>query len=334
MKKMSEFTFGILTYNQETLVPETLESILYQVQTYGKDIRCRCIVVDDCSKDGTVQTVRGWMEQNADVFCETQLITNTQNRGTVCSYNRLLGMIGDENFKILAGDDLISSGNLFEKYQGLDDRSLYTFLRIELTDGKLGYDENALAVYYFNQTRQRHHLSRMRRGGYLHTPSTLYNKMLYNEAQCERLNREFRLFEDDPTWYSMIKNIPGLRIHFSSEPVVLYRIHQQSVSNAKRTQKSEFDMEMEQLHRIYQKDAGGAERLYWFFRNREILPKYLNPARYADYIIRKMKVMCVSHSRDYRQWKQAVDACVQREQLYYKEIQKRLSAGDGSCSCP
>lgn len=328
---MSEFTFGILTYNQQNLIVQTLESVKYQVQQYGKDIACRLIVIDDCSQDGTVQVAQRWIERNAGIFDKTQLIVNEKNCGTVCNYNRLLDMTGEENFKILAGDDLISSGNLFEKYAGLDEKSLYTFPRMELVDGQICYNEDMLKTYFYNQLRPVHHLARLCRGGYLHTPSTLYNKMLYNRASSKMLNEQFRLFEDDPTWYSMLKNVPGLSIHFHREPIVLYRIHQQSVSNQVHEGVSEFDLEMHKLHKIYQKDAKGARKLYWIFRNCKKLPKYLNASKYADYIIRKGKLAYVARRKDYLQWNKQVDACVEKEQKYYLEIEKRTRQFEKEC---
>lgn len=329
---MSGFTFGILAYNQEKLIVQTLESMKYQVLTYGTDMACTLIVIDDCSKDRTVSIVRRWMEQNASVFEHVQLIENEQNQGTVYNYNRLLEMIGEENFKILAGDDLISSGNLFEKYAGLDEKSLYTFPRMELVDGKICYNEEMLKLYFYNQQHPGHHLARVCRGGYIHTPSTLYNKLLYNNAHCKELNEKFRLFEDDPTWYSMIKNVSELEIQFHEEPVVLYRIHQQSVSNSVHAQKSEFDLEMDRLHVIYRADAKGLRKIYWMFRNCAKLPKYLNVSKYADYMVKHVKMMCVSRKESYRRWKAQMDAHVKTEQEYYDEIEKRtVQFMEGEC---
>lgn len=323
--KTTTFTFGVLTYQQEHLVVQTLESIKYQIQTYAAGISCRLIVVDDCSADRTAQKIHIWLADNEDLFAETQVVVNEINRGTVCNYNYIMERIGDENFKIMAGDDLISSGNLFACYDGLDDGHLFSYLRMELIDDVICYDEERLALYYYNSRRRKHHLARLRQGGYLHTPSTLYTKGLYEGANCAEQNRQFRLFEDDPTWYAMLKNTPDLDIQFFDKLVVLYRMHQRSVSNAKRTKKNAFDYEMDQLHAIYGREAKGFSRLYWMLKNQTKLPKYLNLSKYYDYLQRRWKVFVARRDADYQKFQRQVDAMVEREQKYYNQIQKRAA---------
>ena len=97
----------------------------------------------------------------------------------------------------------------------------------------------------------------MRKGGYLHTPSTIYTKQLYSNAHCREMNEKFRLFEDDPTWYSMIKNTDALSLEFSFDSLVLYRMHSGSVSN---TINPVFLEELHRLNKIYMKDTKGFEK--------------------------------------------------------------------------
>ena len=111
---MKKFTFGILSYNQEKYILETLESIKYQKIQYGEAIAVSLIITDDASKDGTVQVIKKWIEKNGSYFAETELIANEKNRGTVANFCTILSKVNpEEGLKVIAGDDLIAHKNLF-----------------------------------------------------------------------------------------------------------------------------------------------------------------------------------------------------------------------------
>ena len=80
--KKSEFVFGVMTYNQESIICETLESIKYQIETYGKDIDCTIIITDDCSKDKTVKVIENWLKNNGELFCNIIKKYNKENKKT------------------------------------------------------------------------------------------------------------------------------------------------------------------------------------------------------------------------------------------------------------
>ena len=104
---MEKFAFGILTYNQEKYILETLESIKYQKIFYGKNWEVNLIITDDASKDATVEVIKEWIQKNEKYFSNIELIANEKNKGTVANYCTILEKVGNRKFKILAGDDLI-----------------------------------------------------------------------------------------------------------------------------------------------------------------------------------------------------------------------------------
>ena len=57
---MKQFIFGILTYNQENYVLETLESIKYQKIHYGSEKKVSLIITDDASKESESLSSDGW----------------------------------------------------------------------------------------------------------------------------------------------------------------------------------------------------------------------------------------------------------------------------------
>ena len=116
---MKKFTFGVLTYNQENYILQTLESIKFQKIKYGKDIDVSIIITDDASKDETVSVMKGWLEKNKQYFSEIKLIANEKNKGTVENFCTILNKVDNHGLKVIAGDDLIASRNLFEEYENL-----------------------------------------------------------------------------------------------------------------------------------------------------------------------------------------------------------------------
>lgn len=95
-------SIGVITYNSEDTVIETLESI--KNQTY-KNIEL--IVSDDGSTDNTVVLCRDWIKNNADRFARTELIVVEKNTGTAANCNRRNNACRGQFIKGIAGDDLL-----------------------------------------------------------------------------------------------------------------------------------------------------------------------------------------------------------------------------------
>lgn len=320
-----DFTFGVIAYNQEKIIIETLESIKYQIENYGNNSNCKIIIIDDDSSDGTVELIQLWLNKNCKFFQSVSFIQNITNKGIVYSFNKILKLIKNESFKIVAGDDLIGVNDLFKEYQNLDDHVLITYARIYLKNGKVYSDRKTLAKYFYNMKHNKNkkfNLTSLRKGCYFHTPSTLFAKSLYISADCEQLNSKFRLYEDDPTWYSMIKNTDNLKIKFKDKGIVLYRIHDKSISNGNCSNSSsiEFKQEADRLHKIYYKDTKGIEHIYWWLKNNKIIPKYLNIVKYVDKIKDIFIYMIVVKRKDFKNFERVIQNQINEEQIYYNEV--------------
>ena len=89
-------TIAIPTYNGAPFIEKTVESVL--AQTYEN---IEILVVDDCSKDDTVQLVRQFDDQRI------RLIPNEVGLGAEGNWNKCLSLSRGEYFKLLPQDDLI-----------------------------------------------------------------------------------------------------------------------------------------------------------------------------------------------------------------------------------
>ena len=322
---MKKFTFGILTYNQEKYILQTLESIKYQKCQYGQDIDVSLVITDDASKDQTVAVMEKWLENNREYFDQIDLIANKNNRGTVANFCTILSKVENQGLKIIAGDDLIGCKNLFCEYNDLTDKKLKTYLRIELCDGKVYFREKYLIDLYYHKMQdktRKYNLKNFRSGRYLHTPSTLYTKQLFLNADCENNLAGYKLFEDDPMWYSMIKNEKELEIDFLEQGIVLYRMHNQSVSNVPNPI---FREDLRRLREQFMEDAIGLEKLYLKIKNlTNKWPMYINPAAYVNKFINMKRKHAVKKDAGYQKFKEKIEQQILEEQKFYDEIMETI----------
>lgn len=327
---MRTYVFGILTYHQEQYIVETLESIKYQKIEYGKDLDVSLIITDDASKDRTVPVLTEWIQKNRSYFKNVDVIVNEKNQGIVPNFCKIVQMVDTEKeyLKIIAGDDLISHKNVFAEYDDLNDRKLKTYFRVELCEGKISYREKYLIEFYYhmthNQAGRAYNLKYFKRGRYLHTPSTLYTKQLFLDAACEKNLEGYRLYEDDPMWYSMIKNIKDLEIEFVPQGMVLYRMHNQSVSNAPNPI---FQKDKNRLREQYLAETKGLEKLYLLIRKYcSGLPMYLNLSLYIDKLVNIRRKQVCKKDPGYQKFKEQIDRQVKEEQQFYEMIMKKISS--------
>ena len=323
---MKKFVFGVLTYNQENYILQTLESIKYQKIQYGKNIDVSLIITDDASKDKTVEIMKKWVVDNQQHFERIELIANEQNKGTVSNFKTILGKVTSESLKIIAGDDWIGSRNLFKEYESLTDNQLKTYCRVQLKDGKIYFKEKHLINFYYHKThgkQKNYYLKNFRKGKLFHTPSTLYTKQLFTDAKCEYELDGYYLFEDDPMWYSMIKNKKDLEIEFAEQGIVLYRMHNQSVSNSPNPI---FAKDMKRLREQYLKDAKGLEKIYLLVRMKTNgWPLYVNPGLYLDKIMNMKRERICKKDPGYQALKEKMEQQIKEEQKFYDAIMEEIS---------
>ena len=106
----------ITTYNHERYVDQSLESVARQ--TFRN---FEVVIVDDDSRDGTVERVRAWLERTP---ISARLIVNEQNRGICASLNIGRRHCRGRFVTVLSGDDYYEPQKLewqHEFFCSLDD---------------------------------------------------------------------------------------------------------------------------------------------------------------------------------------------------------------------
>ena len=250
------FTFGVLTYNSEKFVNETLASIKYQVITYGKGINISLIISDDSSCDHTFEVVQKWVSNNKDIFQDVIILKNERNQGTVANYNKLFQLIKTPYFHIIAGDDLYADTSIFEICKQLDSGVCISSFPISLSkDHKLFIEKHRLVRNIHSHLSEPINKGKMIKyimyGSNVHTPSTLFLGEEYDQ-QVKDYVKKFRLFEDDPKWYKFAQK--GVTYHFIFTPFIIYRYHDNSIAHRRGKTLTVFDEDKVKLINDYLKD--------------------------------------------------------------------------------
>jgi glycosyltransferase involved in cell wall biosynthesis len=115
LKKTGEtISVGVLSYNSEATVIETLDSILNQ--TF--DLKTiELIISDDNSVDATPAIVQEWLDLHGTNFHRTFFQTSDKNTGISGNFNRILKHVTSSWLKPIAADDILMPRCLSDNYE-------------------------------------------------------------------------------------------------------------------------------------------------------------------------------------------------------------------------
>ncbi len=220
---MNSFTFIVLTYNHEKCIIENLDSIKKIVEQYSCDRKINVLVADDCSKDGTVDTVKQWFSQNYVFFNELEIISQKKNIGTVRNLYSAIKKTKTNDFIIIAGDDKYTFEDIFIFYEGLKDGITIApcvFLgRNSKLEGRLY--RNYCFVKNLGNTKR---ISKMMKYDNLFAaPGVFFNAKYYRDPELWKRLFAFRLIEDYPSWRYFLQE-KGLECHFEKKAYKCYRL--------------------------------------------------------------------------------------------------------------
>lgn len=325
-----EFSFGVITYNHENLILELLESIKYQIITYGKGISVQLVVSDDSSRDSTVEFVKKWIAGNKDLFCETIVLESEKNTGTVENYKRIMRYIKYDKFKVIAGDDVFADNNVFQCLNGVDENFLATYVPITLKDGQVSLRTYWYGGHYIYMKKHRTHrydVKKQEVGSYFYTPCTFYRKKLYTDYY-EGQPTCFRLFEDDPLWHTILLKNEKSRVVFQEDYLVLYRIHENAVCSMKESPfKKEFDNELKNFKRqIIKEEKNIFVKLDLLLQIMPYKNRYLRIRFYIGSFVYFWRKFVCRYNRDcHANYLKIVDR-LEQTKVYYEDIKRNAES--------
>lgn len=271
---MNRFTFAIITYNQERMVLEQLESIKYQILNYGKNYAVDLLICDDSSKDRTVDCCNRWVDKNRSLFSSVRIFHHEENLGTVANYVFALKKIKTPSFKLLAGDDLYSFRNVFEfeKKCGLLLTPTIKFNGERILHEEIWFFYKELLCTPENKWKKLIR-NRIKFQMPIETPGLFFSPDLITEGLFQTLS-EYKWIEDVPELNYFI-NQEATKVFFSMYPLVIYRTNAGISLNKKHERYTVFENELVKITKE-------------IMVRKTSLPKYLNIFTYIYWLRRKV----------------------------------------------
>lgn len=132
MSEMPKISVAIITYNQESFVRETLDSVL--AQDYPN---VEIVVGDDCSTDKTLEILKHYQDKHPNII----LLSQKFNQGIAKNLNSVLSRCTGEYIAFLGGDDLFYPGKLSAQVAAMEVNTevALSYHHVETFDSDRGY---------------------------------------------------------------------------------------------------------------------------------------------------------------------------------------------------
>lgn len=216
---------GVLSFNSQDTIIETLESILFQ--DYGSN-NIELIISDDASNDDTISIIKNWVTINKSRF--KNIITNYEikNKGVNANFKKTCHLTNSIWLKIIAADDLLNVNcitkfiNYVENNQNVD----IVFSRCECFSGTEIKNISPTYAPYVNMSakKQFHYLLS---DCFIYAPGSFIKKNLIEKYST--FDNDNYIMEDYPLWLNI--TFHSIALHFINTPLVKYRISN-SMSNS------------------------------------------------------------------------------------------------------
>ena len=235
MKKSNQIvTIIVLTYNSEDTIIETLNSI--KLKTYNN---IELIISDDGSKDDTISICEQWLELNGQIFSFYRLATVAENTGISANCKRALKSYLGEWVKFFAGDDILLPSFVEEMVNFcITENFSVAISDMLILKGDTQTRFNALQKdrdKFFSLSQVGKYHFYLNFPFFLNTPSSFFKRSLFDSIQPFFEN--YKLLEDQPLFYSILAS--GTDIGYLRKEVVIYRMHQKSITGDVNVQFSE-----------------------------------------------------------------------------------------------
>lgn len=231
----------VITYNSSTTVIETLDSI--KDQTYQN---IELIITDDKSTDNTVQVCETWLKNNNERFVHSKIVTTEINTGVSGNLNRGVRASKGEWIKSIAGDDLLIPAAIeeyvkFVKGHTEDVKMCVSDVELFSATGKNVPDvvkERWNYCFHYEQEPYQQQIRRVCRELVFTGPTFFYKRELFNLVGG--FSEEYGNAEEWPFVYKVLK--AGGEIYAIKEKLVLYRVSDKSLCNARENGLSNYQL--------------------------------------------------------------------------------------------
>lgn len=286
------FTFLVITYMHERYILQTLESIKYQIENFGQDMKFQLILADDGSIDKTVKYVEFWLEENRNLFTVIDVVTFKENRGASLNIDRAYDLIKGDEYKFIEGDDLFSCYNIFETVKALKNYDLICCTYLPFIDNVINEDKSKYMVPGKRSVYSKKQISFLSKVTCPIGGAAVFERRELLTSSVRDLMLNFKLVGDRPKIYKYFVDNNDLEYRFESKPLILYRNSETSISQNKGSRNNKIhDKDILLLWKIINKKTNNIMIRYINFCNSiqlrgkskvSLYIKYINPLIYYN----------------------------------------------------
>lgn len=218
----------VVTYNSESTIESTLESIL--LQTYGPN-NIELVISDDCSKDRTLDIIYGWLSEHKGEFYRVVVLSKEKNKGISHNCNTGWKACTSDWIKSIGGDDLLSKDCLEKNvdYINKNKDCNIVFSKMQWFGRLSKVTPEPYNLPFFNLTAENQYYYLMFKSFNIAPTSFIKKEAL----ECIGYATEkYTLIEDLPLWLKFTQN--GYKLHFFSDITVHYRVENSTSKHEKR----------------------------------------------------------------------------------------------------
>lgn len=216
---MGKISIVMPSYNSSRTIEESIHSVISQSYTNWE-----LIVIDDCSKDGTVDIVNKIIENNKDL--DIKLFRNKENMGVAFSRNFGVKAAEGDWVSFLDSDDLWTQDKLEKQVQILKNNSDSPKL---LFTGSAFITSKNEVLNYTLHVPTRIERKELQKQNLISCSSVLASKELLMKHEFP--TTEAPIHEDFVVWIEILKEIPYA--YGIDEPLLIYRVSDGSKSSRK-----------------------------------------------------------------------------------------------------
>lgn len=211
----------VITYNQEDLLPVTLDSLLAQKTNFPFEI----VVGEDCSTDGTRAVLMDYAKRYPEII---KPICNETNKGILGNYISTLSKCEGKYIAGCAGDDY---WNDTEKLQ-LQVDIMEKDPEIGLVYTDVNMDSVATNERFVRkcQEPQKELFTQLLRGCFITAPTACYRSELLRYVDYDEFAKLGFIMEDYPTWLTFSLHT---KFYHLKRPTITYRIDRGYINDAR-----------------------------------------------------------------------------------------------------
>jgi glycosyltransferase involved in cell wall biosynthesis len=245
------FSVVVLTYNQETLVEETLNSI------YNQSFEnIELVISDDASKDNTQKVITDWIENHKNRFANVVTNFNKKNLGISGNSTTGIKLANGEFVKSIGGDDILLPDAIEKMHDFLKNNKEARFCTSKM---KMFYKKNADYIT-FGELPEKRVFKKLKEADVNKqfrilsvvapniAPGTFFRTSIFEDYGY--YDERYTRLEDWPQWLKFL--LHGERLFLLDEYTVLYRKHENAVSiNPLHSGNNEWLFDHLNLHKEY-----------------------------------------------------------------------------------